>query len=92
MPTTKRDFNQTDLDEFFIIDTEDSNSFLHRIKGGYYKWKDGLEGAEIFTREEIKELLNDPENNELEVNVVAVKDAFEIAGKNPDDYNISDEQ
>jgi len=88
MTKIKRGFKTDDLDKFFVINPDNDLEFLCNEGGDYYEWREGIDNAEIFTREELKELLNDPENSDIEVNVIAVKDAFAMANEKPEDYDI----
>lgn len=91
MSEKRTPLTESDLELYFVIDGEDNNLYLKNTdESGYYVFKPGNEGAEIFTAAELKELFNEPENEGLaeSVGVIKVKDALEMVGENADECEV----
>lgn len=61
-------------EEYFILNPNNNKEFSKDKGGEYYEFEEGPEGAEIFTAEEIKELLNHEENKDVYIGVISIKD------------------
>ena len=86
------DLSQIDLDEFLIIDNEKDFNFLHDEGGDNYEWRDSIDGAVLFTREGVKAVLNKKGNEDLVVNVIALKDALSMMQLRQEAYEIEETQ
>lgn len=83
------EFTEEHLDMFFILNPEDQTEYLKEDEDGGYIWDKGPEGAEIFTHQEIVDLVKDPENKEFKFDAIKVKDSIIMEGINKEEWEIS---
>lgn len=90
---TKRNFTEEELNEFFVFFPE-TEEYIHGSKDGddFYKWKKGIDGAEIFSEKDLEDMFILPENEELKnrVVIISVKNAIDAEQEKIENFEVNE--